>query len=93
MRTEAIGCGMGKKDFDTANCVRVFIGEAEKEEETVVQLSCNLDDITPEEIAFASERFFEAGALDVYTVPGRNEKVSPRNIAECYLRASERNRM
>ena len=87
MRTEAIGCGMGKKDFDTANCVRAFIGEAEKEEETVVQLSCNLDDITPEEIAFASERFFEAGALDVYTVPAEMKKSRPGILLQCYLRS------
>ncbi len=77
MRTESVGCGMGKKDFDTANCVRVFIGETEKEEESVVQLSCNLDDITPEAISFASERFFEAGALDVYTVPAEMKKSRP----------------
>ncbi len=93
MRTEAIGCGMGKKDFDTANCVRAFIGEAEKEEETVVQLSCNLDDITPEEIAFASERFFEAGALDVYTVPAEMKKSRPGILLNVICAASDRNRM
>ncbi len=27
MTTEAIGYGMGKKDFDTANCVRIMIGQ------------------------------------------------------------------
>ena len=30
MRTEAIGYGMGKKDFTTANCVRAFWGESDE---------------------------------------------------------------
>ena len=30
MRAEAIGYGMGKKDFATANCVRAFLGESDK---------------------------------------------------------------
>lgn len=93
MRTEAIGCGMGKKDFDTANCVRAFVGKTEHEEESVVQLSCNLDDITPEAIGFASERFFEAGALDVYTVPAEMKKSRPGILLNVICSMSERDRM
>ncbi|MBQ6420365.1 MAG: nickel pincer cofactor biosynthesis protein LarC [Clostridia bacterium] len=75
MAASAVGYGMGKKDFPAANCVRATIGEAvpagtdEEERETLYLLSCNLDDMTPEEIAFAFERLFEAGAREVYTVP------------------------
>ena len=68
MKTAAIGYGMGKKDFDTVNCVRALLGETEETGDTIVELQCNLDDITSEAIGFAQEQFFEAGALDVYTV-------------------------
>lgn len=69
MRIEKIGYGMGRKDFDQANCVRAILGESEETKDEVVELCCNIDDMTAEEMAFAMERLFEAGALDVYTIP------------------------
>ncbi len=71
MQVSKIGYGMGNKDFERANCVRVLLGETSESihEETVVELSCNLDDMTAESISFAMERLFEVGALDVYTLP------------------------
>jgi hypothetical protein len=45
MRTTAVGYGMGKKDFEAANCVRAFLGEAEDRTEIVSELSCNVDDM------------------------------------------------
>ena len=113
MSVEAIGYGMGKKDFEVANCVRVMLGEtltleklemlgkeaavksvdgsegsAQKKpvsdaaeepvgDEKVYELSCNVDDMTGEEIGFAMERLFEAGARDVYTIPIGMKKNRP----------------
>ena len=67
MAAEAIGYGMGKKDFEQANCLRAFLGESESEREEITRLECNLDDMTGEEIGFAMEQLFRAGARDVYT--------------------------
>lgn len=67
MRTEAVGYGMGTKDFPAANCVRVLLGETEDRGDEVVELACNLDDMTGEALGFAAERLLEAGALDVWT--------------------------
>ena len=67
MVTTAIGYGMGKKDFERVNCVRAFLGECSDPLERIVKLECNLDDMTGEEIGFAMERLFAAGARDVYT--------------------------
>ena len=67
MTVEAIGYGMGKKDFERANCVRAFLGESEGKPETAVKLECNLDDMTGEDIGYAMEQLFAEGALDVYT--------------------------
>ncbi len=60
---------MGKKDFSAANCLTAYIGESEDIRDTVLEFSCNVDDMTGEEIAFCCERLFEAGAREVYTVP------------------------
>ena len=77
MAVKAIGYGMGKKDFETANCLRAMLGETEGTAETVYELSCNVDDMTAEKISFAMERLFEAGAREVYTVPVGMKKSRP----------------
>ena len=69
MKTEKIGYGIGKKDLSAPNCIRAFLGESTSEYEQICELSCNIDDMTAEEIAFACECFFENGAKDVYTSP------------------------
>jgi len=69
MKTEAIGYGMGKKDFERANCVRVLLGESEDKTDKVIELSCNVDDMTAESVSYAVNKLFEGGALDVYTAP------------------------
>ena len=69
MRAGAIGYGMGKKDFEAANCVRALLGETEQEHKTVTELRCNLDDMTAEDVSFAVDRLFAAGAREVFTVP------------------------
>lgn len=105
MNVGAIGYGMGKKDFEVANCVRAMLGETwtsaqpsdkkarergqnESDEkasehgggtgdEKVYELSCNMDDMTGEEVGFAMERLFEAGARDVYVIPIGMKKNRP----------------
>lgn len=77
MKTQAIGYGMGKKDFGMANCIRAMLGETEDKADTVLELSCNVDDMTAEAIGFATERLFEGGAYEVYTVPIGMKKSRP----------------
>lgn len=69
MKVDRIGYGMGKKDFERANCVRVMLGETKASSEMVVELICNLDDMTSERLGFAMETLLEKGALDVFTTP------------------------
>ena len=74
MRVSAIGYGCGKKDFEAANCVRALLGETENAAGSVLNLSCNLDDMTAEAVSFAMERLFDAGALEVYTLSAGMKK-------------------
>ena len=54
--------------------VGVGVGTKEFEQANCVRA---FDDMTPEALAFAASRLLEAGALDVYTVPGTMKKGRP----------------
>lgn len=90
MTTRAIGYGMGKKDFEAANCVRALLGEREDRSDIVWELSCNVDDMTAEQIGFAMERLFDAGALEVYTVPIGMKKSRPGTLIRVMSREGEK---
>ncbi|MDO4749519.1 MAG: nickel pincer cofactor biosynthesis protein LarC [Eubacteriales bacterium] len=90
MRVQAIGYGMGKKDFEAANCVRAMLGEAEGKTDAVLELSCNVDDMTAEQMGFAMERLMEGGALDVYTIPIGMKKSRPGMLLRVLLREQDR---
>ena len=82
MSGSAVGCGVGTKVFaGRANCVRAFLGEdAQSANGSITELVCNIDDMTPETLAFAAARLLELGALDVYTVPGTMKKGRPGHV-------------
>jgi len=76
-------CGYGAGDREGTyrpNVLRLIVGEAIESGalgDEVVCLEANLDDATGEQIGYACERLFEAGALDVYTTPIMMKKGRP----------------
>ena len=93
LRVEKIGYGCGSKDFPRANCVRALLGESESGPQEVLELACNLDDMTPEAVGFATEQLFEAGALDVYTTAIGMKKNRPATLLTCMCREEQREQM
>ena len=93
MRTEKTGYGMGNKDFETANCVRAMIGETDHKDNTVVELSCDIDDMTPEAQAFAQEILLANGALDVFMTPIHMKKSRPGILLTCICTMDKRRYM
>ena len=93
MQVGAIGYGMGKKELDAANCVRAFWGETTESGGNVRELSCNLDDMTAEAIAFAMETLLEAGALDVWTTPITMKKSRLGTMLSLLCREEDSQRM
>ena len=89
MRVSKIGYGCGKKDFEAANCVRMCLGETEEQVGQIVELCCNLDDMTPEEVGFAQEILFANGALDVYTTAIGMKKCRPGVMLTCMCRINQ----
>jgi len=79
------GVGLGKRDFGRANFLRAQIiedcasdkcGDATSSTTgsavldcNVFQIEANIDDSTPEELGYAMDKIFEAGARDVHFIP------------------------
>ena len=80
MKISSIGYGMGRKDFEAANCVRAMLGETETSKDVMYELNCNVDDMTAEQIGFALERFFDAGAVEAFTLPIQMKKSRPGTL-------------
>lgn len=97
MVTEKVGIGVGSKDFEAANILRVFWGTDAEQEQTkkdqIVELRCNLDDMTGEAIGYVCELLLEAGALDVYTAPIQMKKSRPAVLLCCLCHPSEQDKL
>lgn len=78
------GCGYGsgtKNPEKWPNASRAVLGKLSRKEaessfqnEIISVVEANIDDQTPQSLAFAVERFYEAGALDVIIVPALMKK-------------------
>lgn len=88
---EAVGYGAGTKDLqDRPNVVRVVLGaESSRPTGRVALLETNLDDFSPELIPDAVERCFDAGALDVWTVPAQMKKGRPGFVLSVLARPND----
>ncbi|MBI1322940.1 nickel pincer cofactor biosynthesis protein LarC [bacterium] len=80
MTIDRIGTGAGTKDLKSQpNVLRIIVGELieSRTSDQVMILETNLDDATGELIGHVSERLFQAGALDVFTMPIYMKKNRP----------------
>jgi uncharacterized protein (TIGR00299 family) protein len=80
MRIKSIGYGAGDHDFtEHANVVRVMVGQSSGavEATTVTVIEANIDDASPQLIAYAMELMLEAGALDALIIPAQMKKGRP----------------
>lgn len=93
MKTQAIGYGMGKKEFEAANCVRALLGESGDLSDTTIELSCNVDDMPAEAIGFAMDRLFDSGALEVYTIPIGMKKSRPGTLIRVMCSEATKSKM
>lgn len=87
-----------KKENDTKDCyyrkqslaVALEYDNSCEMTDKVIELACNIDDMTAEEIGFATEKILEAGALDVYTISAYMKKNRPGTVICCLCHEDER---
>lgn len=86
MKIKKTGYGIGQKDAEIPNVLRVYLGESEvdmvkdMELEEAVMLECNIDDMNPEWYSHISNLLFEAGAAEVFMTPVVMKKSRPGHL-------------
>jgi len=96
MTLGATGYGAGSLDFaEHANVLRVMLGEGSgATEATVVSvIEANVDDLSPQVLAYAMERLSEAGALDVSFSPLFMKKNRPGTLVRVIARPEDQETM
>jgi uncharacterized protein (TIGR00299 family) protein len=80
------GYGIGQRDGEIPNVLRVYLAEAkgdkveDVQEEEGVMLECNLDDMNPERYTHVMDLLFKAGAADVFLTPVVMKKSRPGHM-------------
>ena len=80
MTPTKVSYGFGTKQFERPNCIRAFVDMINDLEDTIIEMACNLDDMTPEEIGYAVEQLLLSPALDVFTTPIMMKKQRPSTM-------------
>jgi hypothetical protein len=93
MKIARTGHGAGDREFPgQANVLRVILGEPTGAQEalSVSVIEANIDDSNPQVLAYATERLFEAGALDVTLQPIVMKKGRSGNLLRVIARPEDR---
>jgi uncharacterized protein (TIGR00299 family) protein len=93
MKIARTGYGAGDHDFPgRANVLRVILGEetGATEATTIAVLEANIDDLSPQILAYAMDRLLEKGALDVTLQPIEMKKGRPGTLLRVLARPEDR---
>jgi uncharacterized protein (TIGR00299 family) protein len=95
MRIQKVGYGVGDREFDHPNLLRVFLGEAAEgyEADEVEVIECEIDDLQPEIYPYLMERLLKSGAIDVYFIPVQMKKGRPGFLVQVLADPSDRLRI
>lgn len=96
MRVESTGYGAGGRDFvEHANVLRALVGEDSRatESTSVTVIEANIDDSTPQVLAYALERLMESGALDASLQALTMKKGRPGTLLQVIARPENREKL
>lgn len=78
MHIDQIGYGLGSRDYDLPNFLRVFVGQISEKKcsasaqlswEEILVLETDIDDMNPEFFPYVDDVLRQAGAMDVFFLP------------------------
>jgi pyridinium-3,5-bisthiocarboxylic acid mononucleotide nickel chelatase len=85
---EKTGYGLGKRDLETPNVLRVIVGE-KKSAADFMMLETNIDNMNPEIYSYLFPKLLENGALDVFTTPIVMKKNRPANTLSVLCKGTD----
>ena len=87
LRPRAVGIGLGSRALDRPNLLRLVLADradgldgAGARWEPLLQQQAQIDDATPEDLAFLQEQLRAAGALEVFSQPLQMKKGRPGTL-------------
>lgn len=87
MQVEQVGYGIGHRDLEIPNILRVYLDTVGEEQfaggyqkHQAMQVTCNIDDMNPEHYDHVIEQLFEVGADEVYITPVVMKKNRPASL-------------
>lgn len=87
------GVGLGTKELTMLNAVRTFLGDdgsgSLDAKDRILDISCNLDDMTGEALGYAAEKLLASGALDVFCIPVQMKKNRPGILLHCFCEPAQ----
>lgn len=99
-KIQGSGFGAGSKDpANMPNVCRVLIGvkdhtnlesQSSFSEETIVQLEANIDDLSPQILAYTADMLYANGALDVSFIAALMKKGRPGNIVSVICQPNDK---
>ncbi|MFZ0798196.1 MAG: nickel pincer cofactor biosynthesis protein LarC [Terriglobales bacterium] len=108
MKIDKAGYGAGTREFpEHPNLLRLTIGEAAPADDAhtwpsassstsndkITVLEANLDDLSPQVLAYAMERLLAEGALDVFSVPVQMKKGRPGALLTVLAKMEDANQL
>ncbi len=94
MSIEKTGYGIGSRKYEQApNCVRAILGESDGSEGGILDICCNLDDMTAEAVGYATKAILDGGALDVFTIPVGMKKDRPGVLLSVLCKAQDKDKI
>lgn len=96
---KSLGYGAGTRTHEVGppNVLRVILGEpargSQAQVDQVAVLSCQLDDMTGEQVGYLAEQLWNAGSLDVVVVPIYMKKNRPAVMLEIVVRPADADRL
>jgi len=109
MKIEKAGYGAGTREFpDHPNVLRLTVGQAiapddlktvdakamqQVSTDQIAVLEANLDDLSPQVLAYAMERLLAEGALDVFSVPVQMKKNRPGALLTVLAKLDDADRL
>jgi uncharacterized protein (TIGR00299 family) protein len=100
LEVEKIGYGLGKKNYEIPNVLRVMLLNSKKkiqdtaaDKDNVVEIETNIDDMTAEQLGSTVELLLAEGALDVFFTPVFMKKNRPGTKLTVLCRPDKRERV